>query len=308
MKKIILISELKCRNINGKLNLLKPELKTLAKEIEETKTYYKTEASILGKLKGKLTTRTFLDLIKIHSDLKIKIEDQKIYKLDLEKAKSFKLSVKEYRSLIEKAKNILSKFNTGHTMGCYRKFYLDNKYFTSSDLLLSYSRGYKHRPTYGELSVSLTKKQLRKIENIGGLPTIVGEVFEIQQDYQVKHAEWLENTYKGKKGCKIQLVKGYLVEDYHATSIEQIYDKINQLVRIEEEEELKHEEIRILRSKFISLNDSLKVNCIAGTQNFIDQHNLHRDFGYNVGYLLDLGDRQDFVLRAARHKLKLATE
>lgn len=237
MKKIILISELKCRNINGKLNLLKPELKTLAKEIEETKTYYKTETSILGKLKGKLTTRTFLDLIKIHSEMKVKIEDQKIYKLDLEKAKSFKLSIKEYRSLIEKASNIISNFNTGHTMGCYRKFYLDNKYFTSCDLLLSYSRGYKHRPTYGELSVSLTKKQLRKIENIGWKPTIIGDIAGIKQGYQIKDAEWLENTYKGKKGCNIKLIKGYLVEDYHSTSLEQIYDKINQLVRIVEEQD-----------------------------------------------------------------------
>lgn len=237
MKKIILISELKCRDINGNLNLLKPELKTLAKDIEEVKQNGSKEGHILTKLKKILTTRTFLDLIKIHSDLKIKIEDKKIYKLDLEKAKSFKLSVKEYRSLIEKAKNILSKFNTGHSMGCYRKFYLDNKYFTSSDLLLSYSRGYKHRPTYGELSVSLTKKQLIKIETIGGLPTIIGDVVGVIQDYQIKDVEWLENTYKGKKGCNIQLIKGYLVEDYHATSLEQIYEKINQLVRIVEEQD-----------------------------------------------------------------------
>lgn len=237
MKKIILISELKCRDINGNLNLLKPELKTLAKDIEETKTYYKTEASILGKLKGKLTTRTFLDLIKIHSDLKVKIEDQKIYKLDLEKAKSFKLSIKEYRSLIEKAKNILSKFNTGHSMGCYRSFYLDNKYFTSCNLLLSYSKGCKYRPTYGELSVSLTKKQLRKIENIGWKPTIIGDIAGIKQDYPIKEAEWLENIYKGKKGCNIELIKGYVVEDYHSTILEQIYEKINQLVRIGEEQD-----------------------------------------------------------------------
>ena len=55
-----------------------------------------------------------------------------------------------------------------------------------------------------------------------------------------RHAEWLQNTSKYKKGCNIKLIKGYLVEDYHSTSLEQIYDKINQLVRIAEEQDCKH--------------------------------------------------------------------
>lgn len=253
----ILISELKCRDIAGKLNLLKPELRTLAKEIEILKKEGQRETNIFRKLNKILTTRTFLELKKIHEELKTKIKDKNTYKIDSEKARLFNLSVKKYRNLIEKAKNILSMFHTGHSMGCYRTFYLNNKTFTTNNLLHTYSKSCKYNPIYGNLSVSITKKQLIKTENIGGVLTIVGNTIETRKDYQIKEAEWLENTSKYKKGCIVEFVKGYLVEDYHATSIEQIYEKINQLVRIGKEEELMQEEIKILRSKFISLNEQV---------------------------------------------------
>jgi regulator of replication initiation timing len=79
-------------------------------------------------------------------------------------AGQFNMSVKQYQKLYTKAWHILDAFHTGHSMGCYRKLFINGKLFCSNHDLQEYSRSCKWNETYGDIRIDLNKKQLENIE------------------------------------------------------------------------------------------------------------------------------------------------
>lgn len=79
------------------------------------------------------------------------------------KAKAFGMSRAEMLRLTEKAKAILSTLHTGHSMGCYRRLFVNGKMFAENDTLETYSKSCKYSPTYGTVRIDLNKSQLRRV-------------------------------------------------------------------------------------------------------------------------------------------------
>jgi len=112
--------------------------------------------------------------------LEIKRSEELRIEAEKEVAKRFKLSWKNYNVLTTKAYHILQRFNTRYSMGDYKSLNLsdfDNRVLQMNDSVDYYAKSYKFRGSekYGIVSISLTMKQLKKIENIGGIYTVVGK-------------------------------------------------------------------------------------------------------------------------------------
>ena len=79
------------------------------------------------------------------------------------KAKKFCMSRAEMLRLEEKAKDILSGLHTGHSMGCYRRLFINGELFAENDCLDTYSNSCTWVETYGSIEIHLNKAQLRRI-------------------------------------------------------------------------------------------------------------------------------------------------
>ncbi len=202
-----------------------------------------------------------------------------------ERAKSFNFSVKEYLLLQEKAVKILEQFHTGHSMGCYRQLKIKGYkgYFATDHTLEEYANSCKYSPTYGNLVIELTKKELRDMELIGYVPTI------IKSNDKIKKAIWLEGS-GAKNHYKVSFVEGFVTSDYHATTVAQAQnwrqERAANLLHLRNAERFTESQ----KKKYVGIDDVLKVNCETGTNAFIHRHNLNPDFGYQIGYLISLED------------------
>lgn len=216
-------------------------------------------------------------------------EQAKILKdLQKENAKKFNMSVKEYSALKEKASILLECLNTGHSMGCYRTLRMNGEEFATNHYLATYSKSYRFEPTYGDIEVNLTKKQLREVEIIGGIPTIIGSPTE--ENPKVRHCTILKQSgskqyYKLKwKGC-------YITSDFHGSSVDMCEQwRKQQAERLLNIRTSKNREKANL-SRFVGLQHSIQVgNCKAGTEAFARKHGLNPEWGYRVDYLISLED------------------
>ena len=103
------------------------------------------------------------------------------------KAKTFGMNPTEFLKLQEKAELILNYFETGHSMGCYRVLQLKFKgkilKFASNDKLFTYSNSCRYSPTYGQVAITLTKKELQEIEVLSDRWTLTNQkgIFTLQE-------------------------------------------------------------------------------------------------------------------------------
>lgn len=193
--------------------------------------------------------------------------------IDKIEANRFNMSLKSYRELVGKGKQILGSFHTGHSMGCYRTLSINNKFFVDSVTLDRYSKGCRYKEVYGDIRINLTKKELKLIENIEGVWTIkLGD----------GRCKWLESNGSYSKYA-IDWVYGYIYGTTHSSESLQearVSDNIKKFGS---------GDIKIKLSTFIGWQHIRMLGaCYAGIKSFCDRHNLDIENGYNIEYLVDI--------------------
>ena len=238
-----------------------------------------------------------------------KKKEKELRENTLTEAKNFGVSVNTLKLVKERGISFLKSLGgTGHSMGFHSELIVlnkkGNKTLTCSierDMRSYYSRGCKWSEPHGFFSVKITLNDLKKIVYIGGVPTI------IKGSGKIKKAKWFTSTGK-HSSFKIVEVNGYLTGDYHADTFEKAVqyrkEKARRLaldrLRLRNEEEF----LERSKSMFFGINDCRKVMCDPGINAFVNRHNLNKDYGYNLGYLLSFNEETEFLKRLPYLKLK----
>lgn len=199
-------------------------------------------------------------------------------------ARKFGFSLTNYNWLKNRAGILLSDFRTGHSMGCYRTVELKGKTakgerewmpFVTRHTLQEYAKSCTWRPTYGDISIRLTARELREIRNIEGVWTIVNADCS---------AKWLEAS-GSKSSYKVEWRAGFVSGTSHSTIS----------LAAAEALEIRKRQTRAALSqndlKFVGFDHISRFACRAGVEAFCRRHGLDIDYGYQLGYLKSLGDR-----------------
>ena len=190
---------------------------------------------------------------------------------DKAEAKRWKMSLREYTELQQKAERILNDFHTGHSMGCYRQLRLNGKVFARYNILEEYANSSRYTPTYGGLCIDLNKAELKRIEQIEGVWTIKGKG---------NRAKWIESTGR-KHRYEVKLVRGWLIGQSHAPTIEEA-ERLERLKALRE---------KGIDGRFIGLKHIKQAGaCMVGIKAFAERHGLNLKYGYNLKYLKELED------------------
>jgi len=194
-------------------------------------------------------------------------------------AKSFNMSAKEYKSLREKAEKILSDFDTGHSMGCYKTLYVNGKPFLRVSDTQEYAKSCKYKPTYGSLGINLNKKQLREVVKIQGVWTVKTG----------KHTCLTIEDKGNKHTYEVNLISGYIFGESHGETFEQAKENHISKRKAKIEYYKGITEQKDLNKRFVGF-DHLRKNgaCKSGILAFCRKHDLNPEWGYNVGYLRSL--------------------
>ncbi len=234
-----------------------------------------------------ITTRNFSSKSKKHKELKnvnpsklpiwlmaeeVKANNAATLAAQKEKAKQFKMPLKEYTRLHEKSVSLLSDFHTGHSMGCYRRLIIEGTRFAANNTAFEYPRSSKYRAKHGEIEIKLSKSELRKIEKIEGIWTIKGKG---------NSAKWLADS-GSKYSYFVELKHGFLFGTSHAATLEEAYELERKKREAQKREALQD-------SKFVGIQHIRAAGaCNPGIMNFANRHGLNPEFGYNVAYLKTL--------------------
>ena len=220
--------------------------------------------------------------IEIHGFEKVKgwlevIEEKKEYKIRMnaekDSAKKFGMSRKKYLQLMRKAFLLLGCFNTGHSMGCYRKLTVNGDVFQRNFVLKTYAKSCKYSPTYGSITIDLSKKELTQIKNIEGLWTI---------SKTDGSAKWLIET-GGKKSYSTEFFEGFLYKDSHSAM------SLHRAKEIQGIKEVKKALTEINDHRFIGASHIKSTGaCIEGIRAFCNRNNLNIDHGYSIEFLRGL--------------------
>jgi hypothetical protein len=193
-------------------------------------------------------------------------------------AKEWKLSVKKYVELFQKAKTILRNFHTKHSMGCYRTITIKNKNFATNHDINTYAKSCKYSPTYGSINIELSMKQLKQIEFIEGVPTI-----------RLKNRKCLVLVGVGSKSNYfVTLQECFLIGSSHGETAE---------IALALEKEKRHQVAikQLKENAFIGVKDIRKLGaCELGIDSFCNRNNLNKEFGYRLDFLMELNDSQDY--------------
>ena len=197
------------------------------------------------------------------------------------------LSPSVYKKLRDKAAKILRGFATGYSMGEVKQLVIGEKPFLTVYNTREYARSSKFKATHGELIVTMTFAELRKIECVEGVWTVRlagGKAQGLQA--------------KGLKGnCRIGWVKGSLVGSSHGKTFEEC-----QLLEAGKATRCENGKIKRL-DRFIGLKDRIIAGaCEAGVLAFCERHGLNADYGYRIDYLMGLNDdiAASYLNRVAR--------
>ena len=203
------------------------------------------------------------------------------------------LSVRIYDKLREKAKRILRSFSTGYSMGEIKRLYIDtvvdgnpvSKVFVHVSNTREYSRSSRWSAKHGELSVTMSLKSLRQVENIEGVWTI---------RHAGNKATWLEQS-GDNRSHSIKWVAGYIVGTSHGKTLQEC-----QALEAEKTSRGEIGEAKFSH-RFVGLLDRVTAGaCEAGVLAFCERHNLDPNMGYRIDFLLSLGDR---IAETYLHKL-----
>lgn len=205
---------------------------------------------------------------------------RKLKESQTKQAKKFNLSYKKYVELNAKAYNLLSFFSTGHSMGCYRSLEIkvgkEFKTLTTNNNLDRYANSCKWRPTYGNITIKLTAKELDALQNIEGIWTIVNSDGS---------AKWLKSA-GNKNTYEVVWGNGFVVGVSHSTI--SLSDAEN-LERIKRQAIVNAEQND---RKFIGISHVQKTGaCMTGIEAFCNRHGLDCSMGYNLAFLKSLNDK-----------------
>lgn len=223
-------------------------------------------------------------------------EAQKNLASEKELAKKAGLSLSKMREL----RSLWQQWRpeTGHSMGSVASLCINGIRVAIYDCTDSYCKSCKYRPTHGVISINLSSSQAKKLESIGGIPTILGA----QVAPKIKKANWLQ-IEGNKSKAKIVIKSGYVTADYHAQTIEEAQTwRLTRAENLKRQRALKMSDAA-LKMRFCGMNHSLNAgNCSAGTLQFIRRHALHPEMGYRLDYLYSIADPSEkpFVNRMTR--------
>jgi len=204
---------------------------------------------------------------------------------ELKEAKRHNLSRVEYLSLVEKACTILKDFSTGYSMGEYKSLSINEKNIARVDNTSEYSATSKYSATHGSIHITLSKKEIREIENIGGVWTV---------RLSNNRAKWLIET-GSKQYHNVLWKEGYLVGQSHGESLREAQV-------LEARKERSVTKAKFTDQQYVGVDDIKSLGaCNAGIMAFCKKHDLNPEFGYQLGYLKSLnGEGTNYFNRISK--------
>lgn len=248
---------------------------------------------------GERKSKVIKEIIKIEG----KIHENKIKELNKKEASEFGVSVNELFKIKRKASIVLSSFgSSGYKIGDMKTITIYNRK-TKKELKIIkdercyYSRSFKWPAAHGKLNFEITLKDLKKINVMGGIPTILGKKI----NGKIRKAEWFEAEGRFHN-FHIKKVKGFITSDYHAKTISDAFGyrsrKALELLMSRYSKDQNNAKLMELASgKFVGIDHCKKVFCDPGINAFIRRNDLNPKFGYSLGYLMSLNDNSDYVRR-----------
>lgn len=258
------------------------------------------KTKLLSKEEKEFVTNNLDKFVKALEKREQKINEEILFNKDKIIADLYKISVKKYRELKQKANEICKLFDAGYSMGGTIILYctkglLRNKFGSYSNCQ-EYAKTSRYKATHGYNEIYLTIKELDQIEIIGGVPTI-----KLSKD---KISECLNLVSKGKnKHYQIYFEKGFITKTFHGVTYQECKNwrekeylqqlkQRNPILATKEIERRKQDAL----NKFVGFNHSIRVgNCVQGTKAFVQRHKLDANFGYKLDYLIGLEPNSIFV-------------
>lgn len=187
-------------------------------------------------------------------------------------------------------------FSSSHKMGCKVEIKIESNPIQRWDDRQEYKGG-KYSATHGDVVVNLTKKEARKLQMIGGVPTIIGR----QVANKIFKCEILKNDGT-QFAVHVARVPMYITHGHHADSISECltWRKMEVLRICSQKLKTKDYQAFLAKAKrrFIGLKHSISVgNCEIGTKNFAKQFNLNPDMGYRVDYLIEIAPENPYLVK-----------
>lgn len=231
-----------------------------------------------------------------------KLEKSAEQEKEKKEAKQIGISHKRYIIILEKAQKIAKLYDAGYSMGGYINVYLKYINRSTKKETYTYIAGYSNAQEYakncsykakhGSNQIYLTISEIESIEFVGNIPTIKGELVAPK----IYECSSLVGT-GSKHNYNIVWEKGFLTSDYHASSIKQAQNWRKKMAEQLLSARRKAIDIEAKKLKFVGFEHSLKAgNCKSGTDAFIQRHQLDKDMGYQLGYIMSL-ERSHFTER-----------
>ena len=259
--------------------------------IQKIKTELNTQATNETSIIAKAQEYTELETGGVKALLKaVQSKKKRIRKAaELETAKTFNMSRKEFLRLQRKAWVILCDFSAGYSMGDFKTLSINGKKFATLDHTQEYSGKYKGSETHGAVRIDLTKTELRNIHVVAGVWTVPAkknkavwlsssgskgsvEVSKIKGSFEVS---------KIKGSFEVSKIKGFLVGDSHATTLREA-----QFLQYQKGKDFSG---NFKDSNFIGFQHIRNLGaCEVGINEFCRKHKLNPKFGYRIEFLKTL--------------------
>ncbi|HXU25587.1 MAG TPA: hypothetical protein VN698_00030, partial [Bacteroidia bacterium] len=106
--------------------------------------------------------------------------------------------------------------NMGYSMGQYNKVCIKNTTICGRwNNAEEYPKSTKYKATHGDLSFSISAKELKQTKIVGGLITIINQRLSVCND--LYSCEWISST-GNKQYFQLERIEGYIYKDFHFTA------------------------------------------------------------------------------------------
>lgn len=151
----------------------------------------------------------------------------------------------------------------------------------SQDRTREYANSSKFRASHGSVNLSLSVKDFRFAQNIGGILTVI-----YPQKSKVKKSFWFEGRGK-KQNFQLVKVDGYIFEGFHAKTKQKALEGGNKIIENKKQAEKTQKAFNKALRRQYCFNDSLLAgNCEAGTRAFILRLHLDSTKKYRGSFLI----------------------
>lgn len=279
----------------------KLEILNYAQENEVKSTNLKSAMAAKASFRKAVESKGFKKVQNWLQEIELKAAKQAEQEAAKVKAAKFNISVAELERLELKANQMLKSFSTGYSMGEMKRLYVNDQLLYTRDETEEYARSCKYRANHGSLRIDLNKTELRNIQNIEGVWTIVNADGT---------AKWLQES-GSKHRYHIAWVTGYVYGTTHSTdSLEAAKSDQAKKDALQKENQAKKEayEKAIAKSniRFVGFEHIRALGaCTPGIEAFCKRHNLNIKHGYTLGYLKSLNDSLGQRYFESNHLIKL---